>query len=285
MADCSLSPQSFIDLLQSGSLSLADPAAIDEIGRLVVAALLRELMAPLLTELFSGGCGNCAAICDDNRDADQGFANSSRQFYQAFACRNQLAQVQKVVNGDGWETATPNIDPELCQLGTLVMSRAIQDFYMSDAYVVQLVGEFMDLRVHYVKVALRKLVIETRERNTMLHKFRISDYAGLDDRYRELDIEQDDLLAQVKVLDSELRTINAEIQEKIVVMTKSSIEAVLTRISYDLNFDLLSAQSETNDLLITRFRAVLVESFHKWLESLEKQVKGARVGERFCVLM
>lgn len=283
-----MSRQLFLSLLESNSLSLSDSAAIDELESMVVAALFGELMAPLLTGWAFGDCGNCAAISDDERNADQSVANYRRSVYQAFSCRNQLAQVQKVEDGKGWEVATPNINSELCQLGTIVMSRAIEDFYLSDPHVAQPVRKVMNVRVNYVQVALRKLVIETDERNTMLYMYRISDWANLDDRYAELASERYGLLAEIAILDEQLLDMNAKIEMHLNVLAKwsSDVESVLLSMRQGLNLTLISAQSEEDELLITRFRAVLVESFQKWLESLERQMNVASVGERrLCTFM
>lgn len=283
-----VSRQLFLSLLKSDSLSLANLDAIDELSRLVVAALFGELMASLMTGGASGDCGNCAAISDDERNADQSVAYYRRSVYQAFSCRNQLAQVQKVENGKGWEVATPNINSELCQLGTIVMSRAIEEIYLSDPHVAQPIRKVMNVRVNYVQVALRKLVIETDERNTMLYMYRISDYANLDDRYAELNSERYGLLAEIAILDEQLLDMNAKIEMQLNVLAKwsSDVESVLLSMRQGLNLSLISAQSEEDELLITRFRAVLVESFQKWLESLERQMNVASVSERrFCTFM
>lgn len=243
-------------------------------------------MAPILTGWAFGQCGSCAVFSDDERDTDQSFANYRQSFYQAFACRNKLAQVRKL-ESRGWDVETPNINPELCQLGTIVMSRAIENIYMSKRNVAQPVRELINLRVNCVQLALRSLEIETRALDKELHMYRISDYANSDDRYAELDSERYSLLAEIKILNDELRDINTRIDKRLNTLSKrfSEIESVFLRMSLDLNLNLIGAQSEEDELLITRFRAVLVESFQNWLESLEKEMNGQVGGRRFCTFM
>ncbi len=262
-----MSHKLFLGFIKRDPRYLTNLVAVDELGRFVVASLFRELTMPLLTGFATKDC-ECAIFNYEESDVGETITDFAAIFSQTFSCRSQLTKVRNL------QAKEQNINPELCMLGTRVIALAVKNYRKFDSNAYQQFCELLDLRVDYVRMALSRLDLKKSERNSMDYMIRIGDNANMDDLYSEASWERDELLAQIEVLDGQLRDLDAEIQTRLKTMKilSAQVEILFQHLSQDLDLNLVDPDAKQDELLVTKFRDVLVESSQTWLTSFEEPI-------------